>query len=173
MAASTRSCLSRASDPSTKNWPRTTRNGPTTAFSSHTPATTPRPNSSSISAGPGCSRPFANQPRFRPGLGILLCQDRASAPEPRLTTGPQSHPGTLLALGALHHLTRRNEIMRDVWKSALEWYIYEGDPQRKTKYAVIVMAIKKRLEHLNTRGDLFQHYMETDRLAEQVVAELL
>ena len=62
--------------------------------------------------------------------------------------------------------------MRDVWKSALEWYIYDGDPQRKTKYAVIVMAIKQRLDHLKTRPDLFRHYMETERLAEQVVAEV-
>ncbi len=63
--------------------------------------------------------------------------------------------------------------MRDVWKSALEWYIYCGDDERKAKYALIIMAVKDRLQGVRSKGDLVRHYMETDGLCEEVVAEVL
>lgn len=62
--------------------------------------------------------------------------------------------------------------MRDVWKSALEWYIYYGDQTRKAKYAQIIMAVKERLQTVRTKAELFDHYMTTERLCEQVVADL-
>ena len=62
--------------------------------------------------------------------------------------------------------------MRDVWKSALEWYIYYNDQERKAQYATIVMAIKERLAGITNKGELIRHYMATDGLAEAVVAEL-
>lgn len=62
--------------------------------------------------------------------------------------------------------------MRDVWKSALEWYIYYGDRSRKAKYAVIVMAVKDRLSGIQTKADLMSHYMNTDGLCESVVAQV-
>ncbi|GAC1320374.1 MAG: hypothetical protein NVSMB22_04690 [Chloroflexota bacterium] len=63
--------------------------------------------------------------------------------------------------------------MRDVWKSALEWYIYYGDRTRKEKYALIVMGVKERLSGISNKGDLARHYMSTDGLCEDVVAQLL
>jgi hypothetical protein len=62
--------------------------------------------------------------------------------------------------------------MRDVWKSALEWYIYLRDTERKTKYAVVIMAVKDRLSGLHTRAELVEHYMNTEGLCESVVAEV-
>lgn len=62
--------------------------------------------------------------------------------------------------------------MRDVWKSALEWYIYYGDQERKAKYATIVMAVKDHLSGVTNKGELVRHYMSTDGLCESVVAEL-
>ena len=65
------------------------------------------------------------------------------------------------------------DLVRDVWKSALEWYIYYGDQSKKDTYATLIMAIKDRLAPIKTKGDLVRHYMTTDGLAETVVAELL
>lgn len=62
--------------------------------------------------------------------------------------------------------------MRDVWKSALEWYIYYGDRARKAKYAAVIMGVKDRLSSIKTKGDLVQHYMNTDGLCEDVVRQL-
>lgn len=63
--------------------------------------------------------------------------------------------------------------MRDVWKSALEWYIYYGDRAAKAKYALIIMGVKDRLSDIKTKGELSHHYMTTDGLCEEVVARLL
>jgi hypothetical protein len=63
--------------------------------------------------------------------------------------------------------------VRDVWKSALEWYIYCGDPSRKAKYALLIMAVKDRLSEVRTKSELVEHYMNTDGLCETVVAEVL
>lgn len=62
--------------------------------------------------------------------------------------------------------------MRDVWKSALEWYIYYGDRTRKEKYALVIMAVKDRLSSISNKGELSRHYMGTDGLCEEVVAQL-
>lgn len=62
--------------------------------------------------------------------------------------------------------------MRDVWKSALEWYIYCTDPKKKSVYACVIMRVKDRLRDISNKGDLFHHYMSTDGLCEEVVAEL-
>jgi hypothetical protein len=62
--------------------------------------------------------------------------------------------------------------MRDVWKSALEWYIYYADRTRKAKYAMVIMAVKDKLAPLQTKAELSRHYMETDGLCEEVVARL-
>lgn len=62
--------------------------------------------------------------------------------------------------------------MRDVWKSALEWYIYYTDRERKAMYAAVIMGVKDRLQHITNKGDLFRHYMATDGLCEEVVAEV-
>jgi hypothetical protein len=62
--------------------------------------------------------------------------------------------------------------VRDVWKSALEWYIYYGDRARKARYALVIMGVKDRLSALQTKRDLFDHYLHTDGLCETVVAEL-
>jgi hypothetical protein len=62
--------------------------------------------------------------------------------------------------------------MRDVWKSALEWYIYYGDRARKAKYAMVIMAVKDKLSAIHTKGDLVRHYMTTDGVCEDVVARL-
>jgi hypothetical protein len=63
--------------------------------------------------------------------------------------------------------------VRDVWKSALEWYIYYGDRSRKEKYATLIMAVKGRLSDIHTKAELFDHYMHTDGLCESVISELL
>lgn len=62
--------------------------------------------------------------------------------------------------------------MRDVWKSALEWYIYYTDREKKSKYAYVIMRVKDRLGHIATKRDLAQHYMATDGLCEEVVAQV-
>jgi hypothetical protein len=62
--------------------------------------------------------------------------------------------------------------MRDVWKSALEWYIYYADRPRKAKYAMVIMAVKDRLSTIQTKTELSRHYMETDGLCEAVVRDL-
>ena len=62
--------------------------------------------------------------------------------------------------------------MRDVWKSALEWYIYYGDRTRKAKYALLIMAVKNRLGDVHTKSELVQHYMNTEGLCESVVADI-
>ncbi len=62
--------------------------------------------------------------------------------------------------------------MRDVWKSALEWYIYYTDQARKAKYAIVIMAVKDRLGHIATKAELSGHYMSTDGLCEDIVATL-
>ena len=62
--------------------------------------------------------------------------------------------------------------MRDVWKSALEWYIYYTDSERKEKYATVIMGVKDRLSHISNKGDLVRHYMTTDGVCESVVAQL-
>jgi len=63
--------------------------------------------------------------------------------------------------------------MRDVWKSALEWYIYYTDRTKKAKYAIVIMGVKDRLTHITNEGDLSRHYMNTDGLCEGVVRDLL
>ncbi|MGI8826314.1 MAG: hypothetical protein ACR2JC_11835 [Chloroflexota bacterium] len=63
--------------------------------------------------------------------------------------------------------------MRDVWKSALEWYIYYGDRNRKVLYARLIMGVKDRLSDIQSKGELARHYMSTDGLCEDVVALLL
>jgi hypothetical protein len=65
----------------------------------------------------------------------------------------------------------KEEMVRDVWKSALEWYIYYTDREKKLKYAYVIMKVTERLQHIKTKGDLFRHYMETEGLCEAVVAE--
>jgi hypothetical protein len=62
--------------------------------------------------------------------------------------------------------------VRDVWKSALEWYIYFGDRTRKAKYAVLIMAVKDRLSDIHTKAELSDHYINTDGLCESVLAEV-
>lgn len=62
--------------------------------------------------------------------------------------------------------------MRDVWKSALEWYIYNNDSTEKERYARLVMEVKQELSHLSNKGDLFRHYMTVDGLCERVAARL-
>lgn len=62
--------------------------------------------------------------------------------------------------------------MRDVWKSALEWYIYNNDSAQKEKYAALVMAVKQQLSHITNKGDLFRHYMTVDGLCEKVAKEM-
>ncbi|MGH2442877.1 MAG: hypothetical protein ACRDFX_06915 [Chloroflexota bacterium] len=59
--------------------------------------------------------------------------------------------------------------MRDVWKSALEWYIYYNDRAQKAQYAVVIMGVKDRLGAIQTKGELFRHYMATEGLCEDVV----
>ena len=63
--------------------------------------------------------------------------------------------------------------MRDVWKSALEWYIYYADASKKARYAFVIMRVKDRLQHLTNKNELFRHYLETEGLCESVVAEFL
>jgi len=62
--------------------------------------------------------------------------------------------------------------VRDIWKSALEWYIYYADRARKAKYALVIMAVKDELSSIKTKGELVRHYMETDGLCESVVERL-
>lgn len=62
--------------------------------------------------------------------------------------------------------------MRDVWKSALEWYIYYGDRSQKEQYAALIMAIKDRLAGIQNKGELVRHYMSTEGLCEMVLAEM-
>jgi len=62
--------------------------------------------------------------------------------------------------------------VRDVWKSALEWYIYDTDRQRKERYATVIMGVKDRLGHISNKGELVRHYMNTDGLCESVVADI-
>lgn len=62
--------------------------------------------------------------------------------------------------------------MRDVWKSALEWYIYYADRSRKAEYARVIMAVKERLGTIHTKADLVRHYMTVEGVAESVVAEM-
>jgi len=63
--------------------------------------------------------------------------------------------------------------VRDVWKSALEWYIYYSDRSRKEKYALVIMGVKDRLVDITNKGELARHYMATDGLCEDVVAQVL
>jgi hypothetical protein len=63
--------------------------------------------------------------------------------------------------------------MRDVWKSALEWYIYLGNDPKKVQYAVVIMAVKDRLQGVKSKGELVRHYMSTEGLCETVVREVL
>jgi hypothetical protein len=62
--------------------------------------------------------------------------------------------------------------VRDVWKSALEWYIYCTDREKKSRYAHVIMRVKDRLGHIGTKGELTRHYMTTEGLCESVVAEI-
>lgn len=62
--------------------------------------------------------------------------------------------------------------MRDVWKSALEWYIYYRDRPLKAKYAMVIMGVKDRLAMIENKGDLARHYMSTDGLCEEVIARI-
>ena len=62
--------------------------------------------------------------------------------------------------------------MRDVWKSALEWYIYYADREKKAKYALVIMRVKERLASITNKGDLARHYMVTEGLCEDVVARI-
>ncbi|MGH2448436.1 MAG: hypothetical protein ACRDFS_07535 [Chloroflexota bacterium] len=62
--------------------------------------------------------------------------------------------------------------MRDVWKSGLEWYIYYADPSRKAKFAVVIMGVKDKLQHVRTKPALAEHYMSHDGICEDVVATL-
>jgi hypothetical protein len=62
--------------------------------------------------------------------------------------------------------------VRDVWKTALEWYIYYADQERKLRYAQVIMGVKERLSNISNKGDLMRHYMNTEGLCESVVAEI-
>lgn len=62
--------------------------------------------------------------------------------------------------------------MRDVWKSALEWYIYYTDQEKKAKYALVIMRVKERLAAITNKGELARHYMSTDGLCEEVVSRI-
>jgi hypothetical protein len=62
--------------------------------------------------------------------------------------------------------------VRDVWKSALEWYIYFSDRQKKMKYAMVIMGVKDQLGEVKTKGELAQHYMANDGLADSVLRRL-
>lgn len=62
--------------------------------------------------------------------------------------------------------------MRDVWKSALEWYIYYTDREKKARYAYVIMGVKDRLSGITNKGELSRHYMSTEGLCEEVVAEI-
>jgi hypothetical protein len=74
------------------------------------------------------------------------------------------------ALGTRRYV--EEESVRDVWKSALEWYIYYADRERKEKFATVIMGVKNRLGDVSNKGDLVRHYMNTDGLCESVIAEL-
>ena len=67
---------------------------------------------------------------------------------------------------------QKEEEMRDVWKSALEWYIYYADREKKAKFALVIMAVKDKLGHITTKAELAQHYMHTDGICEDVVKGL-
>jgi len=62
--------------------------------------------------------------------------------------------------------------MRDVWKSALEWYVYFADQEQKQKYALVIMGVKDQLAHIGSKGELVRHYMNTDGVCEDVVHTL-
>jgi hypothetical protein len=62
--------------------------------------------------------------------------------------------------------------VRDVWKSALEWYIYYTDQEKKAKYALVIMRVKERLAAITNKGELARHYMSTDGLCEEVVSRI-
>jgi hypothetical protein len=66
----------------------------------------------------------------------------------------------------------QEDAMRDVWKCALEWYIYIGDLSRKAKCAAVIMGVKKELSSIETKDELVSHYMSTDGLCETVVQRL-
>jgi hypothetical protein len=59
-----------------------------------------------------------------------------------------------------------------VWKSALEWYIYYTDQEKKAKYALVIMRVKERLAAITNKGELARHYMSTDGLCEEVVSRI-
>jgi hypothetical protein len=62
--------------------------------------------------------------------------------------------------------------MRDVWKSALEWYIYYTDRPKKSKYALVIMAVKDELSALTNKGDLQRHYANNEGLCEKAAGRL-
>jgi hypothetical protein len=62
--------------------------------------------------------------------------------------------------------------VRDVWKSALEWYIYYTDRAKKVKYALVIMAVKDELSTVTTKGDLQRHYASNEGLCEMATGRL-
>lgn len=62
--------------------------------------------------------------------------------------------------------------MRDVWKSALEWYIYFTDRDKKAKFALAIMAVKDQLREVQTKAEPTRHYMSNDDICESVVTRL-
>jgi len=91
---------------------------------------------------------------------------RLEAPHPRGTKVADSERESVGAtLG-------RDVRMRDVWKSALEWFIYYRDLNKKAKYAEVIMRVKDRLSAVTDKGDLVQHYMAQEGLCEEVLSEI-
>jgi hypothetical protein len=66
----------------------------------------------------------------------------------------------------------KEEMVRDVWKSALEWYIYYTDRPKKAKYALVIMAVKDELSGLTNKGDLQRHYAGSEGLCESAASRL-
>lgn len=62
--------------------------------------------------------------------------------------------------------------MTDIWKAALEWYIYLNDPVRKRMYADCIMAIKQDLVNVQSIMELRDRYPTERGTAERVVERL-
>jgi len=62
--------------------------------------------------------------------------------------------------------------MSDIWKAALEWYMYYTDSQRKPLYAAVIMVMLKELRSVQSIRDLRERYPTERGTAERVVAEM-
>lgn len=62
--------------------------------------------------------------------------------------------------------------MSDIWKAALEWYIYYNDTKRKPLYAAVIMAMLHGLRSINSIAELRDRYPTERGTAERIVAEM-